>query len=452
MSLESQGVELGGVQEMVDALLSTSDGDTSRGNEVEQVSLEQPLQQLVERNTTNDQKGEEDEIADLLDQREELLDFERANESYIRSIAEAYEQTKAAKREVRKLSEYLVYVDQYRDDEQRGAYLPLRAETVRPSPFSDLIANTPLLRAHAEEIEELRMITFKVIWRNEDCARLKKVVSMHCKRFVTLKTYAERKIDDLDEFLAAISEEDLMVASLPDPETGMDKLDWTAIAEDIGTKHSAEDCRTQWLMIERSTIRSGEWQEDELAHLRAIVQRSHIDGAIRDWNAVAAQLANGRSAFDCFVASQRHDLNALHPSTKPHAWARVPFSDREAREFERLHRVWGNRAVIIEERLGTSRPKTHITSRMAAAQETSIKWSGRADNALIRFLSTASRMRRSNLMREPERIGDVDWSTKYVGRPKNAGPAALQERWHFLVQDFGRNPERYVQTAKRGGK
>jgi hypothetical protein len=388
----------------------------------------------------------DEQIGALLNDRDRLLELLRDGDAHIEALTKAHEQTKAAKEEVQRLRQYLSYVDQHQEDEQSGACLPLHAGEVHESPFVELITKVPLLRAQAAEIEDLRKLSSKTAWRAEERSRLGEVVMRHSKRSVALLAYSRQHIEDLDEYLAAYSQADLLRASLPNANNGDDGLDWTLIAEDVGARHSAEECRTQWLMIERPDLRTCEWQDSELARLREVLRAVDEDG---DWNLVASRMANGRTAFDCFVACQRHDLNEKYCTTKPHAWARVPFSAREAQEFDRLHRTWGNRAVIIEERLGTSRPKKHITSRMAASN-TSVRWSARADNALIRYLSTESHLRRSNLLREPERLGTIDWSARFLGRPKNASPDDVKGRWRYLVEDFETYPERYLQDARKG--
>lgn len=394
----------------------------------------------------------DDEMMELLGMREKISSLLETSESYIESVKSTIPLIREAQDETRRLEEYMKQVDEIYACDLRGAMLPAHAQSIKLPLFPEIYHDIPLIAYQAKEIEDLQVLSCNFVWTTKDAVRLKEIVLGQCKKAVAL-----RRVDSTNKGVFAIvnamDEVELAQASLPDPHTGEDPIDWSFVASELGTGPTPDDCRTHWLMVQRPGLCNSEWSESELSRLRRLVAKHANDGTVRDWSLLAKELDSGRLAVDCFSACQQHGMLEVFAKTMPDAWSDQSFGRREGQEMKRLCEVWDHRIAIITERLGTMRPKSHVAACMAnhqPSQETSsIGWNKQADEGLIRFLLKSARCQRQTLFRNPQLVDKVGWNARFAHRPPNMSAKEVEARWQTILADYVQRPDKYVTPRKR---
>ncbi|TFK76150.1 hypothetical protein BDN72DRAFT_831595 [Pluteus cervinus] len=97
-----------------------------------------------------------------------------------------------------------------------------------------------------------------------------------------------------------------------DLENNTDGIDWRTVSERVSlasdNKRTPDECRIKWLGDRHPRINHGEWNDDELAQLRQLVEAQTKLGKY-NWVEIATKLGTNRTPLDCMrrgLPRQRH--------------------------------------------------------------------------------------------------------------------------------------------------
>lgn len=392
------------------------------------------------------------EIRDLLDMRDNVAEIICANDEYTKSIRETLRLSRDAMTEVVNLREMLVRADVLHKEDQRGDMIPLHARKVQLPLFPPIYSDIALLVRQGREIEQLRAVAGKFPWTPPELKRLRVVVVKECKRVMTLDLAAHSADRGILARVASMSEDELSLVSMPE-HGGDDAVDWDLVADEVGGAHTANECRTRWLMIERPGINKALWSEDELRVLSEAVSRGLAHGPVK-WAAIANTIGNGRLAVDCFSACQQHEMIPACAALSIRAWTSFPFTAKEIAAIESLDATWDNHHSILLERIANGRPKVSIMSRVARmrlGQDAQPEvWHSKADDSLLCWVVKKLHRKRLTVMENPQLADPLDFAEAFRGRPRGATAEQVKTRWLYLVGDYQQRPHHYIRRQEEG--
>jgi hypothetical protein len=376
------------------------------------------------------------EMQRLVGLKQAVFNLLQDNEKYVESLEKALFATKKVGQDLDEMELCLEHADIAEDEDEITDILPLQAERVRLPMYPNIYQQTPLLASQSEEVEQLRLLVCTFPWSNDEAARLKNALLKQCLRIATLQlAHSTSCPEDLLEVSEKMTEDELCKISSSANTLEKGLIDWSDIADRVGGTHTAEECRTRWLMVDRPGIQKTEWTLEEIDKLKGILQK-HIkqskDGVIRNWEIVAQELDSARLGIDCFMKSQQEDLVPAFTFSSARAWSKVPVSDKEREVAINLHSIWNDEAIVAA-RLGTGRPREQIANHFEANKPVKkFKWSGRADNALVVYVAKECKLKRSQLLAQLDSLSKIDFSKDYRLRPPNSSARAVERRWNHI--------------------
>lgn len=404
--------------------------------------------------TEDDSTGMSSEMASthirqLVTFKKTVYDLLQDNESYIDSLEKAIYASKKAGQDLDAMEECLKRAELAEREDETFDILSVHAEMVELSLYPEIHRRIPLLASQSSEIDQLRLLVGNYSWSSDEVIKLKRCVLNQCLRIGTLRL---AESDDCPENLLDIaakwSEEELSQVSLPFADGLDEDIIWRDVSIQIGSTHTAEECRTRWLMVDRPGLKQEKWTEEETNQLKEIINQELKDGVIHDWQAVAKKVNTGRLAIECFSQSQQMDLIPLYASYSAQAWSKEPLSRDEQDDLQQLSSIWDNQSIIAA-RLTSSRPRDQVPISLMPSTKPirTVRWSGRADNALIVHVAKECRMKRSKMFENIDSLGPINFANEYRRRPIGASARMVKARWNLIKSEYKRDPSKYLAVS-----
>lgn len=423
--------------------------------EAEQDSFRRPehdlaLNQFIGQTTSDDLEDDavesenEEELEQLLEIRKEIGILLGTNEKYSNQLKSAISQVRVTIEETAKLKEYLDRADGLSQHLSRCASIPLHSEAVKLPLFPDIYQEIPRIAYHAKQVDDLRISLSNFEWSDKDVESLKEIVLRQCKKIEAIRLSESGSTKDIFDAISKTAPDDLLRHSIPS--SNEESLDWTLVARQLGETHTPEDCRTRWLMKERPGVNQKDWTQDELALLRkSLLRYEGEEGEEINWESISHDVGSGRLAIDCFRASQKNgfldDDNQQEES--------LTVQDEE--QIRALVEIWGSRSGMIREHL--QRPVSRSAMDAYIAQLKSEKapdtWLFESDVELVRHLSRIVKSTRQVILRDPWRVGNIDWDANFPKKPSGVTSSDVKHRWERIVRDSKIHPQKYLDTKKR---
>ncbi|PWN20983.1 hypothetical protein BCV69DRAFT_293591 [Microstroma glucosiphilum] len=343
--------------------------------------------------TDEEEEREAQELTFLLEQRRSIALARESNASLQETLVETLKQAPLAQAELDGIGELLDLADAMHSyDTARSSILPSQ-------PF--LQASLPLFHglekvtSVAAEVSDLKALLLNSIWNKADDRCLEEAVLNQCRRLAAYTFKADKSCRDPLALVAQMSDEELALLSLPKylrPMQGGDsadessedeseaedakgesrkrkapqRIDWDEIslslsAAPTANAHTADACRTRWLMVARPGINDEPWSEKEIERLKTLVEKQLNTSAGNDrldWHNVADEIGNGRRPIDCLIAYQRLPFVVR---SAPHLSLPSTFDQKEAYDDELLRQasIWGHQWSLLAEKLNYN-PSTII--------------------------------------------------------------------------------------------
>lgn len=408
---------------------------------------ESPPSSSQHSNTDLHNQNSSARIQQLVSLKKSVYYLLQENKACIDSLEMAIQASKCAEHDLDVMEEFLKRAHSAeQEDEENIDILPLQAELVELPLFPE-IRRIPLLASQASEIEHLRLLVGNFSWSNHEITKLKRSVLNQCLRLATLRLADSDDCPDdlLDVAAAKWSAEELSLLSLPLTDGQDEEIDWKDTSTQVGSTHTPEECRTRWLMVDRPGLRQEAWSKEESKQLKDIIDKELKDGIIHDWQTVAKKLNSGRLAIDCFSQCQQMDMIPLYASYSAQAWKKVPLSREEQDNLQHLSTIWDNPGIIAA-RLASCRPRDQVSISLIPSKRPirEIKWSGRADNALIVHVAKECRLKRSKMFENIDLLGPINFAKEYHRRPTGASATMIEKRWNHIKLEFKKDPSKYL--------
>lgn len=395
-------------------------------------------------------------------------DLLQSSESYIESLRKALQSTRRTGQDLDAMQLCLQRADAAEQEDEAVNVLPLQHEWAHLPLYPRIYEQVPLLSAQSEEVEQLRLRLCTFPWSSDEAARLKEAVINQCLRLsvMQLADVSSHCPDDLLDVVERMAEEQLAAFSLPSDRQPDEEIDWVDVADHVGGTHTAEECRTRWMMVDRPGLNRHEWSAEETSRLEEILKEciSQCEsGIVCDWEAVAQELDTGRLGIDCFMKSQQEDLVPVYAASGAQAWSKVPLSEKEREVANALHSIWID-DTLVAARLGTGRPAVQIAAETRRTKASKIgksgkaekvskmyKWSERADHALVVYVARECKLKRSHLFAQLDSHGPIDFGKNYLRRPAKVNAKEVEDRWEHIKAEYRAGNTSLARSNKKKG-
>lgn len=363
---------------------------------------------------------EAQELTFLLDQRRRIALAREGNVSLQETLAETIKHADLAQAELDGVEELLDLADAMHSyDASHSSIVHSKAflQTCLP-----LFPGLEDVTTVAAEVTDLKALLLNSIWNRSDDRCLEEAVLNQCRRLAAYEFKADRSCRDPLALAAQMSNEELALLSMPkymqlvqsrdtagevsadesdaeEPRAGVlsrkkgiaEKVDWEEVslslsAAPTANAHTAEACRTRWLMVARPGINDDPWTEEEIDRLKRAVQEeldSLGDDDRLDWssvaetmevsvasplaaiyllrktaNALSVPMQSGRRPIDCVTAYQRLPFAVR---SAPHLNIPPTFDQKGAYDDELLRQasIWGSQWGLLADKLNYN-PSTII--------------------------------------------------------------------------------------------
>lgn len=273
---------------------------------------------------------EEQELEFLIEQRRNFALAQQSNDVLQHKLRQTIEQGPKALAELQQIEELLDLAEgMYESDITSRRIVRADSPSSASMPmFPGLAASTPELKALQDELLGLKQLLIKSVWTRADDRCLEAAVLNKCRKLAAYKFQRERHPDPLGA-VKAMDREALSQLSLPgymrsdeqnsdskdDSATGSashnDPIQWDDIATTLAmtasaNAHTAQACRTRWLMVIRPGLNNGPWSEKEQERLFAAVDQMRGGAERIDWEkaAKAVGVSPKLLSHECYVGKQ----------------------------------------------------------------------------------------------------------------------------------------------------
>lgn len=444
-----------------------------------------------------EEEREAQELIFLLDQRRRIALAREGNASLQETLAETIKQAPLAQAELDGVEELLDLAD------AMHSYDTAQSSILHCQPF--LQASLPLfpglekLTTVAAEVSDLKALLLNSIWNKADDRCLAEAVLNQCRKQAAYEFKADRSCRDPLALVAQMSDEELALLSVPkhmrpvqsqdsagessEDDSGREdatavvplgtrrhseKIDWDEVslslsAAPTANAHTADACRTRWLMVARPGINDEAWSEKEIERLKQAVEEhlNNFEGNSRlDWSTVAETIdvsvtsfvgrisrlrtiadtlptlpQNGRRPIDCLTAYQRLPFvvrSAPHLNTPPTFDQKGAYDD----ELLRQASIWGSQWGLLADKLN------YNSSTIIDKFETALESENEArewDKGEMQRLQEA-------IASQAERVGSHATGTQHRALTGSSSPPSLDRVPRLTTEDL--NFERIARCVR----
>ncbi|KAL9932709.1 hypothetical protein V8E36_008411 [Tilletia maclaganii] len=185
-----------------------------------------------------------------------------------------------------------------------------------------LAADEPAFKTRmaAPNAAVIRQLISGPTWTAGDTDKLRQITLAECKSVLAHRMLRDHDADETIQKIEAMSDAELAEASLPpllrrdhrpmkDPRDqgsrAGEAVDWNVVAQIVG-RHSADDCRTHWLMHARPGVNDAAWSAAEIEKVVELVEAAKARGDDPVlWENIAVEHGQGRTGYACLATYRR---------------------------------------------------------------------------------------------------------------------------------------------------